>query len=140
MSNYRLRWKHRETGTPASVAYHASLSRTPSTPAQPSLFSRMNDAAWAVTFGRTRDERESAINTLAGLVQEAHEAGLMVDVWHNRDDLRSNSSKHCITLFVRRPDQSQDEGRRVYLRTVTRATHDHLMPRIRAMFVEERAA
>lgn len=138
MTTYRLRWKYRETGTPASIAYHASSQSAAAAlePATPSLVSRMKDAAWAATFGRTDAEKEAAIAMLAGLVREAHDAGYMIDVTHNRDKLRRDSSKHCITLHVRRPGEAENiPPAPVFVRTVTRTTHDALMPAIRAMFV-----
>jgi hypothetical protein len=139
MTTYRQRWKYHQTGTPASIAHHAAIRAAETMPpAPPTLASRMSQAAWDAVFGRTEAEREAAIVALAGLVQEAHEAGLMIDVTHNRDDLRRDSSKHCIVFHLRRPGQPEDvPATRVFLRTVTRTTHDAIMPRVRKMFVEE---
>jgi hypothetical protein len=144
MSTYRQRWKYHYTGTPASIAYHASLqaAATATQPAAPpSLVSRMNQAAWDAVFGRTDDERETALRTLADLVNEALAAGYMIDVTNNAGSLKRNSSKHCITLHVRKPGEPETiPPAPVFVRTVTRTTHEAIEPRIRAMFVSGEGA
>jgi hypothetical protein len=132
-ATYRRHWKHGYTGTPASIAFHAMHDVVLVNP-NPGLITRMHNAAAGVRFAAPH-QIDAALAKLAGLVQEAHEAGHMIDVTTNRAMLRSNSSKHCITLHVRKAEQSQDQASRVFINQMSRATHDDLLPRIRGMFV-----
>ena len=138
MTTYRQRWKYRYTATPASIAHHASetvvLVHT-----NPKLTTRMHSAACDIRFAKDEAALTAAIEVMAGLVREAHDAGLMIDVTTNRDKLRRNSWKHCITLHVHAPDEPAEQWRRVFINQMSRNEHDAIMPAIRQMFVSGEA-
>lgn len=136
MSNYRQRWKHGYTGTPTSEQFHASADFT-LIQTRPSIASRMIRVAQDVRFARNDADRATAIAAMTALVREASESGLMVDVTTNRDTLRSNSWKHCITLHVHKSSEPMDQASRAFINQMSRKEHDAIMLMVRRMFVAE---
>jgi hypothetical protein len=132
-TSYRRRWTMADLGTPASslnahlkgIAFKREDGPTPT--------SKINSAAGKVMWASTEAALEAAIAALAGVVQEALDAGYMVEVTTNRDDLRPSSYKHCITLHVRKP--GSEVANRVFINRMGRTRHDNIMPAIRQIFV-----
>jgi hypothetical protein len=124
-----------DLGTPAS-SLHANLKGIAFKREDgPTPTSKINSAAGKVMWGATDESLTAAIADLAGVVQEALDAGYMVEVTTNRDDLRPSSYKHCITLHVRRP--GGEVANRVFINRMSRARHDSIMPAIRRIFTGE---
>lgn len=137
-STYRRHWKFSDLGTPASLVARSTVGITMVRKAGPTLTERIGQAAEKVNWSATNDLRNAALSDLGIAVADALNAGYMIDVTTNRDDLRSNSYKHCITLHVRRPGERDDiPPQRVFIHRMGRNMHDAILPAIRQMFVGE---
>jgi hypothetical protein len=132
-TNYRRRWTMADLGTPAS-SLHAHLAGIAFQHQDgPTPTSKINSAAGRVMWAQTDESLTAAIAALAGVVQEALDAGYMVEVTTNRDSLRPSSYKHCITLHVRKP--GSEIANRVFINRMGRTRHDDILPAIRRTFV-----
>lgn len=135
-TTYRRRWKFSDLGTPASLVARNTAGVVMVRKDGPTLTGKIGMAAERVNWAATIEARNAALADLNIAVADALNAGCMIDVTTNRDDLRANSYKHCITLTVRQP--SEPESRppaRVFIHRMGRNTHDALLPAIRQMFV-----
>jgi hypothetical protein len=121
-----------DLGTPAS-SLHANLKGIAFKREDgPTPTSKINSAAGRVMWAQTDESLTSAMGALAGVVQEALDAGYMVEVTTNRDALRPSSYKHCITLHVRKP--GSEVANRVFINRMGRTRHDNILPLIQQVF------
>lgn len=137
-TTYRRHWKFSDLGTPASLVARNTAGVVLQRADGPTLTGKINIAADRVCLARTDEQRSAALTELNIAVADALNAGCMVDVTTNRDDLRANSYKHCITMHVRRPGEPETmPAARVFINRMSRADHDAILPAIRQMFVGE---
>jgi len=140
MTTYRRRWKFSDLGTPASLVARAHAGTVLVRKDGPTLTERIGEAAYRVNWATTDAQRSDALVALNAAIADALNAGYMIDVSSNRDDLKRNSYKHCITLHVRRPGEREDiPPARVFIHRMNRAHHDAILPAIRQMFVGDAA-
>lgn len=135
-STYRRHWKFSDLGTPASLVARNWQGVVLQRSDGPTLIGKINIAADRVCLARTDEQRDAALTELNIAVADALNAGCMVDVTTNRDTLKRNSYKHCITLRVRKPGEPETmPPARVFLNRMSRADHDAILPAIRQMFI-----
>lgn len=139
-TTYRRRWKFSDLGTPASLVARNNAGVTLVRKDGPTLTERISQAAYRVNWAATDAQRNDALAELSIAVADALNAGCMIDVTTNRDALRKNSYKHCITLTVRQPGEPESRPpARVFIHRMGRNTHDAILPAIRQMFVGDNA-
>lgn len=140
-TTYRRRWKFSDLGTPASLVARNTAGVTLVRKDGPTLTERISQAAYRVNWAATDEQRSKALAELNTAIADALNAGCMVDITTNRDTLRANSYKHCITFRVRRPGEREDiPPARVFINRMSRTQHDALLPAIRQMFVGDAAS